>query len=308
MIIKLLKDLQIDHRETGNEHCRYGWVQINCPFCIEGDDEFHMGFNIEGNYGFNCYRCGYHSEIATLSKLLRIGRMEARAIVSRYLHKGGKSTQTAKIEAIGQKCILPLGHVIKPENEGYRYLRGRLPHYSVQELHYLVKKHRIYYTDSNPHSPDGKLMGMGGRVTIPTWYCGQIVTYQGRDYTGKQKQKYMNPAPDQEIRNIKSIVWGYDFCNFDTVLVCEGVFDALAVGDGAVHLGGTAFTLPQIGLLKEFRKVYICFDKGAQAQAQASKLANSLSLHTDVSIIKVEAPDVGSATKEEIESLRRLLK
>ena len=302
MIIKLLEDFNIDHRETGNEHCRYGWVQVNCPFCLEGDYKFHMGFYKEENYGFNCYRCGYHSEVKTISKILQINIQQARTIIRRYLKKAIGNTEQidSEIKASTKNCILPIGHKIKPENRGYRYLKSRFPYHNIRELQNIVKKHKIYYTEY-----DAELMP--NRIIIPTWFNGEIVTYQGRDYTNESRAKYLNAEPENEKMNIKDIVWGYDFCNFDKVLVCEGVFDALMIGDGAVHLGGTAYTEAQVNLLKEFSKVYICFDSEKQASIQASKLADRLSLYSQVFILQTDAEDIGSADIKEIEQLRRLL-
>lgn len=88
MIRRLMDDYHIVYKERGNRHCREGWVQINCPFCIGGIPDFHMGYNLEREVGFNCYRCGFHSVAKTLSHLLGISGKEAYTLYRRYVGKG----------------------------------------------------------------------------------------------------------------------------------------------------------------------------------------------------------------------------
>ena len=302
MIRQLLKDYKIDFRETGNEHCRHGWVQIRCPMCYEGDYKFHMGYNYEEDYGFHCYKCGFHYPDKIIAEILEISRKEAKAILRRYLKRdsgsGGPETVT---ETTLPKLALPSGYQLKtPTTAAYRYLRGRFPHKADQEFISMIKDHRIYYTRPG-------LERYSGRIIIPTFWAGEAVSFQARDYTDKSRGKYINPNKDEEIRNIKQMVWGMDRCG-DSAIVCEGVMDALTIGDGAVHLGGISYSREQVKLLSRFRKLYICFDNEKAASRAARRLAASVGIFTEVALVSINSDDINSATLKEIDWLKSLLK
>ena len=76
-----LKSYQIKSRESG-EDWQKGWVQIQCPFC--GDPKQHGGFKLATGH-YNCWRCGYHSTVDIVSKLLRIPLNETFKLIKHFL-------------------------------------------------------------------------------------------------------------------------------------------------------------------------------------------------------------------------------
>ena len=64
-----------------HEHYRYGWIQVCCPFC--GDGNFHLGYNVSKGY-FNCYRCGSHGLIETLALICDVRyNLEQRQLIAK---------------------------------------------------------------------------------------------------------------------------------------------------------------------------------------------------------------------------------
>lgn len=304
MIRELFKDYGIDARERGSEHCRPGWVQICCPMCPDGDGGFHMGYNFDKQYGFTCYRCGHHFPDQVIARLLQITRAEAGRLYRRYVKTAtitAPEAPNSDIEAPGRALVMPGGYRLENSNSpAYGYLRARFPHISHGEFSGMIRRHSIYYTGGNAGA-------MRNRIIFPAFWSGRIVTFQGRDYTGRASATYMNPNPDKELLNIKEIAWGLDFVPGDRVLVCEGVMDALAVGAGAVHLGGLGYTRRQVEILRQFRNVYICFDSEPGALRIARKLASDLGLGVQAAVVHIDAPDIAECGKDELKRLRQLI-
>ena len=65
---------------------RSGWLNINCPFCREGDQKFKLGINPEG-YA-NCWRCGPHDLDSLVCQLLHIRRNRAKEIIAEFQGSG----------------------------------------------------------------------------------------------------------------------------------------------------------------------------------------------------------------------------
>lgn len=67
-----------------------------------------------------------------------------------------------------------------------------------------------------------------GRIMVPSLRRdGRISFYVGRDYIGDKPAKYMNCST--EIAVASEDVWNLDIVDSETVIICEGVFTAIAV-------------------------------------------------------------------------------
>lgn len=298
MIRRLMDDYHIVYKERGNRHCREGWVQINCPFCIGGIPDFHMGYNLEREVGFNCYRCGFHSVAKTLSHLLGISGKEAYTLYRRYVGKG--MAIEPEIKPARRICKLPAMVDIETGDMAYNYLRTRFRQFSENWLKHTIRMYRLKKTSwKSPIMPN--------RIIIPSILDGKIVNYQGRDYTGSVNLRYLNSNQDDEVVNIKEMVWGSDMAIYDKIMVCEGAFDAMTIGPGAVHLGGIGYTKKQLEILGTYKEVMICFDAERQAQSRARELMASLGLRCKVQNILLDTGDINEADKETIDKLKEML-
>ncbi len=119
------------------------------------------------------------------------------------------------------------------------------------------------------------------------------------------QERYISASFEQEAVNHKTLVYGSNYCQHSVVVV-EGPIDAWRVGPGAGALFGTAFTPMQVLRLTKFPYRYICFDNSSVAQARARELAEELSVFPGTTeVIELDALDPGSASKKEIQLLRK---
>ena len=84
-ILQLYDSLNIPYLTEGNKHCAPGWINTHCPFCT-GSQNYHLGYNIQKSY-YNCYRCGHHNIIKTLSKFSGLSYPQIKELIRQF---GGK--------------------------------------------------------------------------------------------------------------------------------------------------------------------------------------------------------------------------
>src|SRR5690554_4268731 len=80
-IRQLLQRLAIPFVEEGHEHCRPGWLQLDCPYCSPGWKHWRLGYNLRAGY-LNCWLCGKKSLPEVLVHTLGIGWREAKQLTS----------------------------------------------------------------------------------------------------------------------------------------------------------------------------------------------------------------------------------
>jgi DNA primase len=86
------------------------------------------------------------------------------------------------------------------------------------------------------------------RLIIPVYMNHQLVTYVGRDTTGKSEIPYRNAPIEKSIIQSKHCLYNLDTVK-DTVIVVEGILDCWRIGSSAVATFGTQVTREQILLL-----------------------------------------------------------
>jgi len=259
-IKKLLDDHNIVNKDTG-KNTQAGWLNINCPFPHEKglDEGFHGGFNLESDkLYYSCWICKWHPLDIVLEKLgidasfLNAYKFPSikkdKAIIKRPSH----------IEVPGIKSPLSL-------HRKY-FLKRKF------EIDFLSLKYDLRFTD---HS-DGFYKF---RVVFPIYLNQRIVSYQCRDVTDQQEVRYLACKKDDEIIEHKHTLYNIDNCTLNKVIVVEGIFDNLRLGDNCASSFGTGFTDEQIALIKskKFKKVFILFDNEDRAQKDAEKMAIKLS-------------------------------
>lgn len=127
-----------------------------------------------------------------------------------------------------------------------------------------------------------------GRVIIPVCLNGKIYGYVGRSIEHRPKIRYLNSES-----NFSKLLFNFDRVTSDTVIICEGVFDAIAVGGNAVAVFKKVITKYQKNLLSKFKYRIVMFD--SDAIEDAFKAAREID--AKVCII----PDIG--TKEDPSSV-----
>ena len=282
--IELLTSLDIRFLEEGHQHCRNGWVQVDCPYCSPNSNKYMLGLNKTHGY-FNCWQCGYQNLVETLSLLSNI---EARSIYP--LLKGIQKTQYIE--------TLRTGKLIIPD--------------SVEELHPAHKR----YLEKRGHDPAviTKLWGVRGigiaadlawRLFIPIHVNHQIVSWTTRTIGDTETTRYISAKAEEEAVNHKHLLYGEDLASH-AIIIVEGPIDAWRIGPGAVATFGLNVSPEQIARMSVYSLRVICFDNTIDAQQRAQKLAKTLSLFPGETYIAcITGKDVDTSPVAEVEELRQ---
>ena len=287
-IVEILEEHNIPYKR------RAEWYNVCCPFCYS-DRGYHLG--ISDNGYATCFKCGWHSIESTLHALLDCGYSVAKHYAN-TLYGSTFKAETPKDSSFG----IPSSGKLTESRRAFNYMIERMRHLTGDELTKLADMYDIRYTEYG--YPDQML---SGRIVFPNYYHGKAVSWQGRDFLGVSKYKYITAPKGTEILFHKDFLWGIDRVPYDKVIVCEGVMDALSIGAGAVHTHGVKFSHAQACELMGFSDVYICYDSDDAGRDGARSLASLLSHKTRVHIVKISGKDINSCSKQEIEDVKGLL-
>lgn len=260
-----LVDHGIKYITEGTKHCQYGWIQMECPFCT-GNPGYHLGYNLYKDY-FNCWRCGFHSTIEVIHAFSLVGWDKAKEVRRQY-----SAHMSSRAHLLPEKSKEKAEKVLFPKGIG------------------PVTQRHLDYLESRNFDPDRivkewGLLGTGPvgpykhRLIAPIYYNKHLVSYQGRDYTGKSELKYKACPQDMEVIDHKNILYGLDKVRGKMCVLVEGITDAWRLGTGAVASFGIETKPTQIYLLAEkMRKVFVMFDDDPQAVKQAEGIAHNLAM------------------------------
>lgn len=268
------------------------WTDYNCPYCadiagIETDGKYNCCVNYTEGY-FHCWKCGAAGKI---SRILRdyggsivVGEYynEIKSIRDSQEYQLYKNNALVKSELIEEEQILKLpenyrriSSADKDSYRAYKYLKSRGLDYDI------INDFEIGYV---PWSDDYK---MRTRIVIPSYdQYRNLNYYVTRDYTGKQKLKYINPNIDK-----KSIIFNEWRVNWaDNIYLVEGPMDSLCVPNSIPLLGKVLnedFAVYHALLEKARNKVIILLDDDAMADSRKMyRLLNAGRLKDKIRIIE----------------------
>ena len=116
-----------------------------------------------------------------------------------------------------------------------------------------IEKYNIMYCYSGFYS---------GRIIVPCYYRRDLVTFVARELKPVSGRKYLNPTANKQ----GDFLYNYDNVLGDTVVVTEGVFDAISVEDNVVSSFGKSLSNRQVALLNRFDTVVFYWDNDAYDQ------------------------------------------
>ena len=278
-----------------------GWVNVNCPFCkMPPDTHCNLGFSTDVPSS-NCWRCGKHGWVESLALILNVSPIEVRRIVSNY------TVGTQKIirkKSSGKNLVLPGSSTLTVGEENYLKERG----YNIP---YLQKKFGI---------KGGGLFGEWSyRIIIPLFYNGTLVSWVGRTILPKEFIKenniprYKNLSIEASEINPKSIFFNLDNSRDKKVILVEGPFDVLKMGDNTICSLGTSVTSQQkLLLLQRYEKIFIAFDNEPSAQEKARKLGIELdAVGLDVEVVNIcedyDCNDPGELNQKQVREIKSQL-
>jgi len=283
-IIEILSDHNIDHRTEGHEHCRAGWVQIDCPFCSPDTQRFRMGINLKYAYA-NCWHCGHKTLTYVLLKLLNLPVKNIKDIADKI-----RPEQIEQFTHTGK--YLPPKNVTELLPPHKRYLQNR--GFNIKKLKRLWSIQGI-----------GLAARLQWHIFIPIIHHGQFVSWTTRSIADHPKNKYISAGSEEEAIPHKHLLYGEDYCHHSIVVV-EGPADVWAGGPGFAAIFGLSYTNQQVKRISKYPVRAICFDNEPGAQQIARKLVNDLSaFHGETYNIILDSSDPGEATTYELRRIRK---
>jgi len=245
--ILLCREQRIPYLEEGNHHCHDGWIQVPCPFCGDGNDGWHLGYNIEfGN--MNCWRCGKHNIFEWLKKVLPNSiKHKVPAIIQQYQITGHKK------------------HVVKPEMVRKRNIKPPFGSKSLGTRHIQYLKSRSF--EPKKLIPLWNLQGTFNLSKSWNWRIiapihnqdRQIVAYTGRALSDEIRPRWKTSENEEMVEDPKKLIYGIEKVNPEKgVLIVEGPSDVWRMGPGAVGLLGIDWKVEQAGILSHLNIALLC--------------------------------------------------
>jgi len=276
---------------TEGENVKRGWINIQCLWC--SDEKNHLGINLDSK-GLNCWICPAKGTVLKL--IMRIDKCSLKAAesvvnefsdiqtsINRSLSSTEHLTQRemkVKLPTVAQKELLPL-------YRKFLIKRGFEPEHIFNKYNLLC---------------NGPIGQYKHRLIVPFYLRKRLVTFSTRDVSGKAKIPYIHYS--NGLLSQKEILYNIDNCS-DVVIVVEGITDVWKIGDGACAVVGIQWTIQQLKMLTDFKRVFVLFDSENKAQESAKRLCSDLScIVNHVERLELNRGDPGDMSKEDVKHLR----
>ena len=236
------------HKRARDNHA------FHCPFCNHHKPklEIKMTTNEEGHNPWECWVCQTKGRtIRSLLKQLKTPRETANEIL-KYVPRGSKIeyNQLSIIEL--PKEYQPLysassTSVVANLVKKYLYERGLTDNDFI--------KYGVGYATTGEY---------GGRVIVPSYTTsGTLNFFVARSYDGNYF-KYKNPEASKDIIFFENLInWNAP------IILCEGVFDAIAIRRNAIPILGKSVSkaLYKKIITSNVKDIYIALDNDAKDRA-----------------------------------------
>ena len=237
---------------------------FHCPFCNHHKPklEINMSTNEEGKNFWECWVCQTRGQsIRSLLRQLQTPK-DIAATILKYLPKG-TFTEYKGLSIIElPKEYQPL-HLASSTSVVANIVKKYLYERGLNDNDFI--KYSIGYTTTGEY---------GGRVIIPSYsQSNQLNFFVARTYDGNYF-KYKNPEASKDIIFFENLI------NWDKpIILCEGVFDAMAIRRNAIPILGKTISdaLYKRILQSTNTDIYLALDEDAQdvAMRTAEKFLNS---------------------------------
>ena len=260
---KFLNDCGISYRSRGINVPRNA-VNICCIYC--GETRYHLVINKRKPFS-SCWVCGkYVSTVELVKDILKCSWADARKIVYGTKHilfsyDGATydKPERAKICRLPKYVKPVLEDIVNPNmirENAKRYLFFKR-HISVQR----VQQFNLHY---------GYGGGQAYRIVIPMYFGGQLMTYTGRDFTGRSELRYKACKTEDCILLPTEFLYGLDEFEGRSAVVVEGAFDRIIMGNGAMAASTNRLSAKQKSMLSnlDLEELVFVLDPGAFDKAE----------------------------------------
>lgn len=277
MVNQLLVTLVNSVLGSGKPTARNNYA-YDCQFCHKPKKlEVNLTENKEGKNPWHCWSCDQRgTSIYSLFKQLKVSGDKLEKLKSLV-----KSSTTYHYKANTEELKLPTE---------YKSLATKPDKSDIIARHAIafLKKRNITRQDILKHNigycTDGKFRN---RIIIPTYdKDGELNYFTARSFDNSSI-KYINPETSRDIvANEYHINWDLP------IILCEGLFDALAIKRNVIPLLGKNI---QSNLMKKIvtsqvQKIYIALDKDAIKQA-LNFCEKLISEHKEVYLVNLQDKD-----------------
>ena len=203
----------------------------DCPVC--GSSKWKVYLNADTGLG-NCF-AGDHPPGENFSKwnfiAAHIGSESARQTVEHLKtaarEMGWRARRKVSVDVnLNTDLVLPESFEIPINGKNVRYLSERNIDVDTAKYFHLrySQNGRFWYR----YNGEVKCQNYAKRIIIPIFNIdGELVSFQGRDITGKAEKKYLFPpgfsSTGKYLYNAQNVI------SSKTVIVGEGVFDVMAI-------------------------------------------------------------------------------
>ena len=254
VLLKTLVDAELGDgdKTSGNNHA------YQCPRCSHHKKKLEVDFtdHPKGVNPFACWVCGFKGR-SVMALLKAIGAPlssieKARSYV-KYADFGEDDTQAEQEVELPQEFISLSDENIKKDwiwERAVKYLASR----GITKGD--IYKYNIGYCRAKKYR---------NMVIFPLYNeKGKLIYFVARSFDEKSWMKYKNPQASKDIVPNEHLI------NWDLpVIICEGVFDAIAVKRNALPLLGKTIQRSMMRKLLNSRagKIYFALDRDAQNEA-----------------------------------------
>jgi len=247
LVTLLEKVLMKSYQMKNGEHA------FHCPFCNHHKKKLQVNCETQKWHCWVCNKGGY--KIGILLRKINAPKQvisEVLKILGDYQGVSKEKEEVTKYDVSLPQCYKPLWK--KSDDPLYKnaihYLRQR----NIGSLDIL--RYSIGFCSSN---------GYSNRIIIPSYDAdGKLNYFMARDMFPNSKFKYKNPPMSKDTVGFELFInWK------EPIVLCEGVFDAIAIRHNTIPLFGKfpSKTLVKRLVEKKVKKIYVALDEDAKQDA-----------------------------------------
>mgnify|MGYP003138775169 FL=1 len=278
LVTLLEKVLMKSYQMKNGEHA------FHCPFCNHHKKKLQVNLETQKWHCWVCNKGGH--KIGILLRKLNAPKQiisEVLKILGDY--KGVKHEKDEKTEynVSLPQCYKPLWE--KSEDPLYKNAIHYLKKRGIEGIDIL--RYSIGYCSSN---------GYSNRIIIPSYDAdGKLNYFIARDMFPNSKLKYKNPPMSKDTVCFEMFInWN------EPIVLCEGVFDAIAIRRNVIPLLGKfpSKTLVMRLVEKKVKQIYVALDEDARQDAiKLSKFLMDYGISTYLLNMKDKDPSELGFTK-----------